>query len=233
MRARMESLDLLANNLANTETGGYKTDREFYNLYSSPEAAVQEGEDQATMPVIEKNWTDFAQGVVRPTSNPLDFALQGQGFFAVTTPAGKAYTRNGSFRISTTGSLVTPEGYTVTILDAKGQPAQINPAVPFEVDTGGNITQSGQAVGQFATFNFAPGDLVKQGNTLFRPADPNATPQASTAEVRQGAVENSNVGSSESAVRLVSVMRQFEMLQKAINIGAEMNKKALDEVAKI
>ncbi|SPE36363.1 hypothetical protein SBA3_2410013 [Candidatus Sulfopaludibacter sp. SbA3] len=64
MRARMESLDLLANNLANTETGGYKTDREFYNLYSSPEAAVQEGEDQATMPVIEKNWTDFAQGVV-------------------------------------------------------------------------------------------------------------------------------------------------------------------------
>ena len=73
------------------------------------------------------------------------------------------------------------------------------------------------------------GALVKQGNTLFRTADPNVKPQPATGEVQQGKLETSNVGSSESAVRLVSVMRQFEMLQKAINIGAEMNTKSDSE----
>ena len=232
LRARMESLDMLANNLANTETGGYKTDREFYNLYVAPEAAPQDGEDPATMPVIEKNWTDFSQGVLRPTSNPLDFALQGQGFFAVTTPSGTSYTRSGSFQVSSAGNLTTPEGYPV--LDPKGKPIQIDPALPFTVVSDGTITQSGQTVGQLATVNFAnPGDLVKQGNTLFRSTDPQVKPQPGTAEIHQGKLESSNVGSSESAVRLVSVMRHFEMLQKAINIGAEMNKSAIQEVARV
>jgi hypothetical protein len=77
------------------------------------------------------------------------------------------------------------------------------------------------------------GDLVKQGNTLFRIADPKTTPIVSSAEVQQGKLESSNVGASESVVRLVSVMRQFDMLQKAIHIGSAMNRKAIDEVAKI
>lgn len=226
----MESLDLLANNLANTETGGYKTDREFYNLYTAPEAN-SEGQDPATMPVIEKNWTDFSQGVLRSTSNPMDFALQGKGFFAVTTPTGTAYTRNGSFQISANGTLVSPEGYAVQ--DAAGKPIQINPSLPFEVASDGTISQSSQPVGKFSTVNFNAGDLVKQGSTLFRTTDPNINPQASTAEVHQGKLENSNVSSSDSAVRLVSVMRQFEMLQKAVNIGTEMNRKAIEEVAKV
>src|SRR6185369_13956277 len=94
MRARMESLDMLANNIANAETGGYKSDREFYNLYTSAEALAQGGEDASTLPVIERNYTDFSQGGMRATSNPLDLAIQGKGFFAVDSPAGVAYTRN-------------------------------------------------------------------------------------------------------------------------------------------
>jgi len=83
LRSRMESLDLLANNIANATTGGYKSDREFYSLYSAPEA-----ESLSTMPVIERPWTDFSQGSLRRTGNPLDLALSGKGFFAVTGPAG-------------------------------------------------------------------------------------------------------------------------------------------------
>src|SRR5690242_11527836 len=96
LRARMESLELLANNVANASTGGYKADREFYSLYVAPEA---EADPISTMPVIEKPWIDLSQGVVRGTGNQLDVALDGKGFFAVDGPRGPLYTRNGSFHL--------------------------------------------------------------------------------------------------------------------------------------
>src|SRR5690242_18395190 len=95
LRARMESLDLLANNVANASTGGYKADREFYSLYAGS-AEENEG-DPSTMPVIERPWTDHAQGTLQRTGNPLDLALDGKGFFAVDGPSGRLFTRNGSF----------------------------------------------------------------------------------------------------------------------------------------
>ena len=80
LRARMESLDLLANNMANASTGGYKADREFYSLYVAPEA--QDPDSPPTMPVIEKPWTDLSQGLLAPTGNPLDVALEEKVFLA-------------------------------------------------------------------------------------------------------------------------------------------------------
>src|SRR5690348_16225903 len=100
LRARMESLDLLADNVANAATGGYKADREFYTLYTAPEA-----EDSNTMPLIEKPWIDLSQGLVHETGNPLDLALSGKGFFAVDGPSGPLYTRNGSFQLAADGRL--------------------------------------------------------------------------------------------------------------------------------
>jgi flagellar basal-body rod protein FlgF len=232
MRARMESLDMLANNIANSETGGYKTDREFYSLYTSPEAMSPTGDDPATLPVIEKNYTDYSQGSMRVTSNPLDLGIQGKGFFAVDSPAGVAYTRNGNFQLTSAGTLVTADGYAVR--NASGKAIKLDPTLPVEVAADGTISQSGQSGGRVAVLDFANHeDLVKLGNTLFRPADPKTNPIATSAEVQQGRLESSNVGSSESVVRLVSVMRQFDMLQKAIHIGRDMNKKAIDEVAKV
>src|SRR5689334_21559633 len=105
LRSRMESLEMLANNVANASSGGYKSDREFYSLYVAPEAAV--AEPQATMPVIERPWTDFSQGLLSSTGNPLDLALTGKGFFSVDGPSGPLYTRNGSFRLAADGKLTT------------------------------------------------------------------------------------------------------------------------------
>src|SRR3954447_13601840 len=76
LRARMESLDLLANNMANASTGGYKADREFYSLYVAPEASGNE--PSSTMPLIERPWVDHAQGLLHNTGNPLDLALSGK-----------------------------------------------------------------------------------------------------------------------------------------------------------
>ena len=109
LRARMESLDLLANNIANASTGGYKADREFYSLYVAPEAAGSESFN--TMPLIERPWVDHAQGSLHPTGNPLDLALTGKGFFAVNGPSGPLYTRNGNFRLAPDGKLTAADGY--------------------------------------------------------------------------------------------------------------------------
>ena len=229
LRARMESLDLLANNLANTETGGYKSDREFYDLYLAPEA----NGDAASMPVIQRQWTDFAQGSLRPTGSPLDFALSGKGFFAVDGPGGPLYTRQGAFRLSPAGALQTAEGYPVRL--AGGGTLQVQSDAPLEVSSDGTIRQQGQDLGKLEVVNFPDASLlVKRGQSYFRAPDRTVTPvAASDVEVQQAKLESSNVGAAESAVRLVSVMRQFEMLHKAISIGAEMNKKAVDELARV
>src|SRR5947209_6765269 len=111
LRARMESLDLLSNNIANASTGGYKADREFYGLYTASEQT--EAGSLSSMPVIERPWTDHTQGTLHPTGNVLDIALDGKGFFAINGPAGPLYTRNGSFRLATDGRLTTGDGYAV------------------------------------------------------------------------------------------------------------------------
>src|ERR1043166_3009241 len=102
LRSRLESLDLLANNIANASTGGYKADREFYSLYASNEAA--DSDSVSTMPVIESQWTDHSQGELRQTGNVLDVALAGKGFLEVIGPSGPLYTRNGNLRLDANGS---------------------------------------------------------------------------------------------------------------------------------
>ena len=227
----MESLDLLANNVANASTGGYKADREFYSLYVAPEA--QDNDPVSTMPVIQKPWVDLSQGMVHSTGNPLDVALTGKGFFAVQGPGGPLYTRNGNFRAAPDGKLVTADGYAVR--SAQGAPVTLQPSRPIEVSSDGTVRQDGTVIGQLEIVDFtSTAGLAKQGGSYFRVSDPavsSTAPSGSTVE--QGKLEASNTGSADAAVRLISVMRQFEMLQKAISLGAEMNRRAVEEVAKV
>jgi flagellar basal-body rod protein FlgF len=230
MQARMESLDMLANNLANTETGGYKTDREFYNLYISAEAGGAANVTATALPVIERPWTDFSQGTLRATGSPLDLALSGKGFFAVDGPAGNLFTRNGNFRISPGGSLVTSEGYPVRTVS--GGNLKIEASGALEISPDGTVTQNGQTLGGLEIADFPDtGALVKQGASYFQSAV--ASQPVADARIEQGKLEGSNVGAAESAVRLVSVMRQFEMLQKAATLGAQMSREAVEEVARV
>jgi flagellar basal-body rod protein FlgF len=230
LRSRMESLEMLANNVANASTGGYKCDREFYSLYVAPEA---DSSPTSTMPVIEKPWTDFSQGLLSSTGNPLDLALSGTGFFAVNGPGGPLYTRNGSFRLAKDGRLSTTEGYAVR--NADGNSLTLQGTGPVQIAADGTVTQDGVAVGQLQIADFtSTAGLIKQGSNYFQAADPSVVPSAAQGtSIGQGQLEGSNAGSSESAVRLISVMRQFEMLQKAVSLGAEMNREAVEQVAKV
>jgi flagellar basal-body rod protein FlgF len=231
LQSRMEALDIVANNLANTTTGGFKLDREFYSLFT---AADNEGDSASTkLPLIQKQWTDFSQGVLTPTGSALDLALSGKGFFAVNGPSGPLYTRNGSFQLSSSGQLTTSDGYAVR--DASGQPIQTQSQAPIEVGADGSLTQSGETLGQLQIVDFQDRSaLQKLGYSYFSVNDPKIQPiSAPDTTVQQGKVENSNVAPAESAVRLVGLMRQFEMLQKAITITTDMNKQALTEVARV
>jgi flagellar basal body rod protein FlgG len=227
----MESLEMLANNLANVETGGFKADREFFSIYTSGDASADpKTGDVATLPLIQTHWTDLAQGTILNTANPLDFAIDGDGLFAVETHGGVRYTRNGRFRVSAAGVLTTLDGSPVRAQG--GGTIQLTPNVPVDVLPDGTIQQSGASAGRIDISTFDRGTLDKSGSNYFVPAN-NSTAKPATGAVLQGKLEQSNVGAAESAVRLVAIMRQFEMLQKAMNIGNELNRKAIEEVARV
>ena len=231
LRARMESLDLIANNVANAATGGYKADREFYSLYTAPEA--WDSQELSTMPVIERPWVDFSQGVLQATNNPLDVALSGKGFFSVNAPGGPLYTRNGNFLLAADGKLVTSDGYAVR--SQGGKELKLDASQPVEILDDGTVRQNGLTVGKLDIADFTATDsLQKQGANYLRMSDPALQPSSpSGTTVQQGKLEGSNTGAAEAAVRLVSVMRQFEMLQKAASLGSDMNKQAIEQVAKV
>jgi flagellar basal-body rod protein FlgF len=234
IRARIESLDMLANNIANSSAPGFKADREFYSLYMSAEAAQSPaGTIPEVLPVIEREWTDFKQGSLTPTSNPLDLALDGQGFFAADSPAGRVYTRNGSLRLSPVGQLETMDGYAIQSQD--GTPIQLDSSKPVDIGPDGEVRQDGQEVARIAVVDFKDSSaLSKRGNSYFQVDRASLAPTpASATRIRQGQLEAANSQPAEAAVRLVNVMRQFESLQKALTIAADMNRRAVEEVAKV
>jgi flagellar basal-body rod protein FlgF len=224
MKARLESLDLIANNVANTSTPGFKADRDFSNVYADE------------LPVVEGRRTDFSQGALVEDGNPLSLALSGKGFFAVNGPNGIAYTRTGTFQISKANELVTRDGYTLRDARNQGKPIQVDPSKAIVIDKAGVVSQGGQEIGQVEIVQMpsTPDVLTKLGYTYFSMANAAAGDAASQPpEVLQGFIEQSNVNPAESAIRVVGVLRQFEMLQRAIAIGAQMNKESTQDVARV
>jgi flagellar basal body rod protein FlgG len=233
MKARMESLEMLANNVANTGTTAFKADREFYGVYVSEAAALDNSGAELKSPLIEKHWTDFSQGTLVTTGNSLDLGVSGRGFFVVDTPSGPLYTRNGNFRLGTDGQIETQDGNKLRVRTPDNRPIKLNPERPVDIASDGTVRQEGQPLGRIEMFDLDNSTAVtKRGSTYFQWLD-NGTPKAAAPELHQGTIEASNVPVAESAVRLVSVMRQFEMLQRAMTLGGEMNRRSVEEVAKV
>ncbi|MBV9085786.1 MAG: flagellar hook-basal body protein [Acidobacteriaceae bacterium] len=236
MRSRTETLDLLANNIANAATPGFKEDGESYNLFFGDSAWQGVNENRPAnpeMPLIQKNWVNFAQGTISETGNASDLALTTPGFFVVQSADGTPlYTRSGHFRISSTGVLQTQEGYQVQGTD--GKPVQLDPAKTFTVSSSGQISQANVAVANIQVVNVdSLENLIKHGGPYFALAPSGKTAPAANTEVVQGKLEQANVEPTHSAVKLVGVLRQFEMMQRAIRIASEMGKEAVEQVAKI
>jgi len=228
----MQSLDMLANNLANASTDGYKVDHEFYSTYIAQGIDDESESSTGEMPVMQKPWTDFSQGTIQPTGHPLDIAISGPGFFGLNGPSGPLYTRDGNFKLSNTGTLTNSAGYPVRLTG--GGTLTLHSQAPIEISSSGEIRQNEKTLGQLELTDFAnTRELEKAGSATFKASRKAGATPAKDVEVQQGAIETSNVVVSESAVRLVTLMRHYESLQKAINVANQMNQESITEIARI
>ncbi len=227
LRSRSEALDLLANNLANTSTAGFKADREAYTLFLGDDSS------QTTSPFIERQRTDFSQGQLKPTGDPADLALEGDGFFLVDGPDGPLLTRNGAYRITPDGRLTTPEGFEFATVEPRR--IRATPGEKLEIDSEGVVRQRGGQLGRFKLVETSRDAQPAKLEGAYFALDTTRIPALSPARARvhQGKTEAANFSPAEAAVRLVNLLRQFETMQKALQIGGEMGRRAVDEVARV
>lgn len=234
-------MDVVANNIANINTVGFKAERTLFEEYLSPTAHEDNfaGRDRRVSFVQDRaTMHDFSSGPVEPTKNPLDVAIDGDAFLAVQTPAGERYTRDGSLQINNQGQLVTSAGYPV--LGNNG------PIVFQQTDHDINISQDGTVTvlegtnridsvrSKIRMVQFAsPQQLVKSGGNLYA-ATPGVTAQPSTtAKLNQGFIEKSNVSSVLEMTRMVDVTRAYTELSNMLNSQADARKSAIEKLADV
>jgi flagellar basal body rod protein FlgG len=162
----------------------------------------------------------------------MDLALSGKGFLIASTPSGPLYTRGGSLRFSATGHLQTQDGYDLQGIE--GKPILVDSSKTIEVLPGGMVRQDGQDISQIAVVDFEdPKVLAKRGGNYFKNNASTPPMPAPQAEILQGQLEKGNSDSAHAASGIVAILRQFEALQKAMTIGADMNRRAVEDVAKV
>ena len=215
--AKTDALELAANNMANLSTTGYKAQTEFYRSLTaslndrrlSPlnEAVNDYG-------VLGGAALDLRKGEFEKTGNDLDLALQGSGFFAVKTPAGIRYTRNGSFHTDSSGRLLTSTGDPV--MGDEG-PIEL-PGGTVSISSDGTISQQGAPMAHFRLVTFKPGiTLAPEGNSLYQAPLGSELP-ADDPQVTQGVLESSNLNAVVGAVNLITLQRHAQLLQQALTI---------------
>jgi flagellar basal-body rod protein FlgF len=231
--AQMARQLAISNNLANLNTPGYRQDltslREYpgldlFRLYDGQAAQVGElGAGVAT----ELGVVDLSQGALVDTGNPLDLAISGPAFFAVQTPEGIRYTRDGSFSRSAQGILVNALGFPV--LGEGGTPIQL-PDGEVTVDGDGTITAGGQQVGRLLLAEFQPGQLRKAGSNLFEALGAGGT--AANSAVNQGFLEMANVDVPQAVVDMMAATRSYEASLRLLQMQDEILSKSVNEIGR-
>ena len=232
--ARTQALDTAAANLANAQTPGYRAEREFFrSVLLGPDAQdSQLGETVNNYGLLGGDRLTMTQGAITDTGNPLDLAIEGQGFFMVQTPNGLRYTRDGSFHRLPNGQMVTQADEPV--LSVAGGPVVIPPG-EISVGADGSISVAGGVVAQAGVFVFPAGTQLKPegANRYIAPQGVKATVSAG-ASIRQGALESANQDVVEGTLDLVMMQRQAEMMQRALTIfHTEFNKYATEDLPKV
>lgn len=238
--ARTQALDTAANNLANAGTNGFRAQRDTfrgvmasgfsYEQIASGQAGSQVGQSVNAYGVLGASVMDLGQGAVVPTGNSLDLALNGQGFFAIQSAHGVRYSRDGAFLKSADGQMQTQQGEAV--LDAQMKPITL-PSGVAEVSPNGTISVDGAVVAQVGMFRIAGKDLSIEGSNRYLAAA-GVVPTAADAEVKQGAVEGSNMDTVHGTMQLILVQRQAEMMQKALGVFSnDFDKTAVEQIGKV
>jgi flagellar basal-body rod protein FlgF len=233
-------LDVVANNIANINTTGFKADKSLFQEYLMPGARENNfvGRDRRESYVQDRGtYRDFSQGPAEQTKNPMDLAIQGNGFLVVQTAAGERYTRDGGLQLNNQGQLVTANGDQVlgTAGPITFQPTDhdviVSPDGTITVQEGTSRTDSLR--GKLRVVSFADAQqLLKQGSNLYSAADGAALPDPKST-IEQGYLEKSNVNAVSEMSRMIEVNRAYTQIATMLNQESDLHKTAIEQLANV
>ncbi len=232
--ALQRELDVIANNMANVSTTGFKSRNSRFQEYLMPTARADSftPPDRRISYVIDQGTTlNVDQGPVEQTGNPLDIAVKGTAFIAVQTPAGERYTRNGALTVNAQGQLVTSDGFAVA---GEGGPIAVNPQeTGLSIGTDGTVSTNLGIRGRIKLVTFAnPGNLVNEGANLFSSTAP-GRPAGLDGRLESGALERSNVSPVLEMTRLMDVNRSYALVTSMISRMDELRGSAISKLANV
>jgi flagellar basal-body rod protein FlgF/flagellar basal-body rod protein FlgG len=233
LRAQSQALEVSAHNLANLNTIGFRGQQpSFQALLAVARPVVPNVLNLAinNFGVLEGTHLDRSAGNQENTGNPLDVAIEGDGFFVIQTPQGTRYTRNGSFRMARSGELLTATGNPVL-----GESGAIRvPAGAVSISSDGTLSVNSAVAGKIRLVEFSPdSQLVSEGESLLSAPNGSERPARQTS-LRQGALESSNVNAIAAMMTLIGVQREAEMMQRALSLfHSELNRVATNDLPRV
>jgi flagellar basal-body rod protein FlgF len=225
-------MDIIANNIANSDTTGFKVEMAMVRTDPTEGARMLDGPKSLKFVIDDGVIRDFSQGALRRTGGTFDLAIEGQGFFKVETAGGERFTRDGRFTLGADGRLTTQAGDAV--LGAGGEIA-INPEDgEVAISADGVVSQNGEQIGKIDVFAFDDlSSLAKDGDNLLRNTS-NVEPQVSTAaNMRQGMLEGSNVNPIMQITRMIEVSRAYESMARTIEGSGELSRRSVERLGRV
>jgi len=226
MLAQEHRMNQITNNLANVDTAGYKKEK-----ITFWEMLFETHDNRPRVGKAMKVLIDHSKGSAEMTDSPLDFAIDGEGFFRVQTPNGIRYTRNGNFTLNAEGQITTQEGHLVL---GGGGPITL-PNENVQVGRDGLITAGGVAIDQLSVVNFTDlAVLEKDGQTLLRLRDESTAEEpVESINIKQGYVEGSNVSTVQEMAEMIDLHRAYQTQQRAIQTIDDLDAQAIGRVGRL
>lgn len=235
-------LDVVANNIANINTAGFKGDGAVFEEFIGDKARdgkMSRLDSRVSFVRDRATWIDLSPGARERTGNPLDVAIDGNGFLVVQTPRGERYTRNGALQVNASGELVTTEGYQVLgesgpiKLQPKDRDINISPDGTISVREGESVKTEAQR-GKLRLVGFdKPGLLQKDGAGTFAAPDGVTAQADATSRIMQGSIEKSNVRAVIEMTRMIEVTRSYTQIATLLSQQSDLQRTAIEKLAEV